>query len=68
MGKDGEFLPSNRGFDHYYGVPYGIDMCSQATATALRAPRPVFSPDCRLLLLLLRHLSSVLLRVGDVTI
>ena len=29
VGKDGEYLPHNRGFDHYYGVPYGIDMCAQ---------------------------------------
>ena len=31
VGKGGEFLPWRRGFDHYYGVPYGIDMCSQET-------------------------------------
>eukprot|EP00038_Savillea_parva_P028736 m.66744 g.66744 ORF g.66744 m.66744 type:complete len:558 (-) comp8383_c0_seq1:66-1739(-) len=31
VGKDGAYLPYNRGFDHYYGVPYGIDMCSQET-------------------------------------
>ena len=31
MGADGAYLPYNRGFDHYYGVPYGIDMCSQVT-------------------------------------
>lgn len=31
VGKDGAYLPHNRGFDHYYGVPYGIDMCSQGT-------------------------------------
>lgn len=31
MGTDGAYLPWNRGFDHYYGVPYGIDMCSQVT-------------------------------------
>ena len=29
VGKDGAYLPHNRGFDHYYGVPYGIDMCAQ---------------------------------------
>ena len=31
VGADGAYLPYNRGFDHYYGVPYGIDMCSQVT-------------------------------------
>ncbi len=31
MGENGAYLPWNRGFDHYYGVPYGIDMCSQVT-------------------------------------
>ena len=31
VGEGGRYLPYNRGFDHYYGVPYGIDMCAQAT-------------------------------------
>jgi arylsulfatase A len=31
VGADGAYLPWNRGFDHYFGVPYGIDMCSQVT-------------------------------------
>ena len=29
VGENGEYLPYNRGFSHYYGVPYGIDMCAQ---------------------------------------
>jgi arylsulfatase A len=31
VGAGGQYLPYNRGFSHYYGVPYGIDMCSQDT-------------------------------------
>ena len=31
VGEGGAYLPWNRGFDHYYGVPYGIDMCAQVT-------------------------------------
>lgn len=26
LGHDPQFLPTNRGFDHYYGVPYSNDM------------------------------------------
>jgi hypothetical protein len=28
VGENGSYLPHNRGFQHYYGVPYGVDMCS----------------------------------------
>lgn len=28
VGEGGKFLPTRRGFDHYLGVPYGVDMCA----------------------------------------
>ena len=36
VGEGGRYLPWNRGFDHYYGVPYGIDMCSQVTVMGVQ--------------------------------
>ncbi|XP_054749201.2 arylsulfatase A-like [Lytechinus pictus] len=27
VGKDGEYLPTSQGFDHYYGIPYSQDFC-----------------------------------------
>ena len=40
VGKGGEYLPYNRGFQHYYGVPYGVDMCSLSNIG-----EPCFAPD-----------------------
>ena len=37
VGPGGKFLPANRGFNHYVGVPYGIDMCMQETVRHLTA-------------------------------
>ena len=31
VGREGEFLPTNHGFDNYYGVPYSHDMCPCVT-------------------------------------
>lgn len=28
VGEGGQYLPYHRGFQHYHGVPYGVDMCS----------------------------------------
>eukprot|EP00937_MAST-01D_sp_MAST-1D-sp2_P001286 g1286.t1 len=36
VGAGGEYLPWHRGFDHYVGVPYGIDMCAQAHEQAVQ--------------------------------
>lgn len=36
VGEGGAYLPWKRGFDHYYGVPYGIDMCSQVTVMGVQ--------------------------------
>jgi hypothetical protein len=36
----GEYLPYHRGFQHYYGVPYGVDMCSLANIN-----EPCFAPN-----------------------
>ena len=38
LGQLPQFLPTNRGFDRYFGVPYSIDMGSTANAT-FRAPQ-----------------------------
>ncbi|XP_022099421.1 arylsulfatase A-like [Acanthaster planci] len=27
VGQNGEYLPTNQGFDEYYGIPYSHDMC-----------------------------------------
>ena len=35
VGEKGEYLPYNRGYDNYYGVPYGIDMCMQASVQSI---------------------------------
>lgn len=34
VGKNGMFLPTNQGFDHYLGIPYSHDMVRQSSQTA----------------------------------
>ena len=40
MEQGGQYLPYHRGFQHYHGVPYGVDMCSLSNIDAR-----CFAPD-----------------------
>lgn len=39
LGDQPEFLPTRRGFDHYFGLPYSNDMGSQTNGPAKKAPK-----------------------------
>ncbi|XP_050712448.1 arylsulfatase A-like [Eriocheir sinensis] len=40
VGRDGEYLPTHFGFDHYLGVPYSHDMCP--CLTCFPGPKPCY--------------------------
>jgi len=45
VGEGGKFLPAMRGFQHYHGVPYGIDMCAQETVRDASGMGSCFAPN-----------------------
>lgn len=43
LGKDGVFLPTNQGFDHFLGIPYSHDMVSSRTAFSPPPPQTMYN-------------------------